>query len=238
MTKTNASINEIKVTWANSIEWLPDLNPSISTIGQIETVEIPNGTAETLVLYPWVSIDGPCVQLTYNKVDHPELADSGYDSWGVAEYDYSNSCSPPTVSWKHYLGIADGSATVAVISSDRLAVTVESSSRQQSQLKRMLIRIDGCCVVTKERVEAALECAHIIPVQDSRSNDSIHNAILLRADIHRLFDRKLISIDLDGKVEIDDSLAKSNYAELSSVKIPTPTLKRITKRLNEKRRLR
>lgn len=52
----------------------------------------------------------------------------------------------------------------------------------------------GACLVSGCRVPAALEAAHIVPVADGGS-DRVANGVLLRADLHRLFDAGLLTID-------------------------------------------
>ena len=73
----------------------------------------------------------------------------------------------------------------------------------------------GRCVVTGCDAEAALEAAHIVPYRGEHTND-VSNGLLLRADIHTLFDRGLIAVDTDGMtVVLDDSLLATAYAALA-----------------------
>lgn len=50
------------------------------------------------------------------------------------------------------------------------------------------------CAVSGCSTEAALEAAHIEPFSQGGA-DTVENGLLLRADIHRLFDRNLVAID-------------------------------------------
>lgn len=54
----------------------------------------------------------------------------------------------------------------------------------------------NCCCITGCSIPAVLECAHIDPYL-APGSDNTRNGLLLRADIHTLFDRHLISIDPD-----------------------------------------
>lgn len=67
--------------------------------------------------------------------------------------------------------------------------------RGQPEFRDGLIRVyGGRCAVTRCDAIAALEAAHVAPYSETFSNH-ITNGILLRADIHTLFDLDLIGID-------------------------------------------
>ncbi len=59
--------------------------------------------------------------------------------------------------------------------------------------KRLLAAYKGRCAITGCEVEAILEAAHIIPYKGAKTNHT-GNGLLLRADLHTLFDLKLIAI--------------------------------------------
>jgi hypothetical protein len=58
---------------------------------------------------------------------------------------------------------------------------------------------NSTCALTQETTPEALIAAHIIPVEED-GNDDPDNGILLRADVHILFDEQLIRIDKNGSV--------------------------------------
>ncbi len=63
----------------------------------------------------------------------------------------------------------------------------------------------GTCIITGCTTQTALEAAHIIPFADGGA-DTLENGLLLRADLHRLFDANLMAIDPDtGKVHFKDT---------------------------------
>ena len=68
--------------------------------------------------------------------------------------------------------------------------------RGQPEFRQKLLEAYGCCSITDCISEKALEAAHIRPYSDTKNNDPT-NGLLLRADIHTLFDRHLIGIDPD-----------------------------------------
>ena len=83
--------------------------------------------------------------------------------------------------------------------------------RGQSEFrKNLLLAYDGKCCITTCHVESVLEAAHIITHSEG-SNYLISNGLLLRADIHTLYDLNLIGIDGKGKVNISESLHESEY---------------------------
>jgi len=57
------------------------------------------------------------------------------------------------------------------------------------------------CAVTLERTMPALETSHIKPYKESGPN-SISNGLLLRADLHQIFDEGYITLTPDHKIEV------------------------------------
>ena len=79
---------------------------------------------------------------------------------------------------------------------------------------QLLIAYGGKCAITGFDSEDALEAAHIIPYLGEHTND-VRNGLLLRADIHTLFDRGLIAINPgDMSIELSKSLVSSAYKYL------------------------
>ncbi|MEP3889016.1 MAG: HNH endonuclease [Hellea sp.] len=77
----------------------------------------------------------------------------------------------------------------------------------QSEFRRDVIkRFKGRCALTGCRVLEAMEAAHIVPIAEDGS-DEAKNGILLRRDIHRLFDLDLILISpKNGNVKLDSRI--------------------------------
>lgn len=57
------------------------------------------------------------------------------------------------------------------------------------------------CAITQERTLPALEASHIRPYSDSGPH-SVKNGILLRSDIHRLFDNGYVTVTTDFRFEV------------------------------------
>ena len=85
--------------------------------------------------------------------------------------------------------------------------------------KIILKRYEGKCAITNCPIREVLEAAHILRHSISGINHS-SNGILLRSDIHSLFDTNKIKISPDDyTIEIDESLRNSNYWQYNGEKI-------------------
>jgi hypothetical protein len=80
---------------------------------------------------------------------------------------------------------------------------------------------DGKCAATGCDVPAALEAAHIHPYRGAETN-LVSNGLLLRADIHTLFDLGLIAVDGAGRWVIAEELANTTYATLAGQQLGQP----------------
>jgi hypothetical protein len=101
--------------------------------------------------------------------------------------------------------------------------------RGQSSFRSSLIEAyGGKCVVTGCDILAVLEAAHIKPYRGERDN-AVQNGLLLRADIHTLFDLNLLAINpANLAVAIDESLSGSCYAIYSGKKLLLPNKIRLS----------
>jgi putative restriction endonuclease len=61
------------------------------------------------------------------------------------------------------------------------------------------------CAVTKEHSLPALEAAHIQPYGQEGSH-AVSNGLLLRSDVHRLFDKGYVTVNSDLRFEVSDRL--------------------------------
>ncbi len=92
--------------------------------------------------------------------------------------------------------------------------------RGQKRFRDDLLEIyKGTCVITGCKVKAVLEAAHITPYLGPHTNHP-SNGLLLRADIHTLWDLGLIAINPESmQVEISNKLMGSDYAVYRGQKI-------------------
>ena len=85
---------------------------------------------------------------------------------------------------------------VSVDDRDRVLAEVLCRRGQGKFRRKLLKSYGGTCAVTGCQIEALLEAAHILPHRGTASN-FIGNGLLLRADIHTLFDLGLLTIRSD-----------------------------------------
>jgi hypothetical protein len=93
----------------------------------------------------------------------------------------------------------------------------------QPRFRQQLLHLyGGACAITGTCLEPVLEAAHILPYNGPMTNHP-QNGILLRADLHVLFDRKLISIDPDGlTVIVSERLMGTYYEQYHGKKVAVP----------------
>jgi hypothetical protein len=98
-------------------------------------------------------------------------------------------------------------------------------TRRQGQPKFRRALLDayrGQCAISGWAVTQVLEAAHILPYRGAHSNP-VSNGVLLRSDLHMLFDQGLIDIDPETyKVAIAPDLMGTPYEEFSGKRIQLP----------------
>lgn len=92
---------------------------------------------------------------------------------------------------------------------------VKKRLRQSKFRKELLVAYNYTCAVTGSKVIELLEAAHIQPY-DGIHTSVVSNGILLRSDIHDLFDlkkdgKRLINISVNYKIEVYSTLEGSEY---------------------------
>jgi predicted restriction endonuclease len=78
------------------------------------------------------------------------------------------------------------------------------------------------CAATGYTAREVLEAAHIDPYRGAKSN-VLSNGLLLRADIHTLFDLNLIGVDDQGRWVVSSRLAGTAYADLAGKRLAPPS---------------
>lgn len=112
------------------------------------------------------------------------------------------------------------------LSDDRIRLLREIVQRRgQDKFRRdLLSAYGGRCAITGCNVEDALEAAHIIGYMGS-STQHVKNGILMRADIHTLFDLRLLKICPETfSVVLAPSLRESSYADLHGQPLRRPVV--------------
>ncbi|MDR6265301.1 HNH endonuclease signature motif containing protein [Roseobacter sp. N2S] len=79
---------------------------------------------------------------------------------------------------------------------------------------------NGKCLLTSSKVKQALEAAHVLPHNGDRVRDRADNGMLLRRDLHTMFDAMLWSIDpKTNKVRLARRLVDESYIALEGMVI-------------------
>jgi hypothetical protein len=117
---------------------------------------------------------------------------------------------------------ADDSATYSPkgVEDNRERTLREITKRQGQGAFRsgLLTAYEGRCAITGSAVKQVLEAAHITPFLGPETNH-ISNGLLLRSDLHTLWDRGLIYICEDLKLQLKPCLETSEYFDLAGEKI-------------------
>ena len=93
---------------------------------------------------------------------------------------------------------------------------------QQGFRYTLLSAYAGRCCVSDTNVPEVLEAAHIIPYRDLQNNQPA-NGLLLRADIHTLFDLGHIAVDTSAMdVVVSPQMRDSEYGELAGRRLVVP----------------
>jgi hypothetical protein len=160
------------------------------------------------------------------------------DSWGwevckgdlVIDFNTTVTTVPERISFHHEGSgdideLTEGEDWVYVPPQDVQQVAVKPRGRlmtsrlarpDQQRLRSLLLSEHGGCQITGAKAFAALEACHIVPVKN-KGPDEISNAILLRSDLHALFDAGLIQFRLSGNkwlLHCSPSLQDQQYRKL------------------------
>lgn len=104
------------------------------------------------------------------------------------------------------------------VSDGRRLVLAEIVRRQgQDKFRQSLMKAySNKCAMTGCDTSWVLEAAHVTPYRGSGTN-SLQNGLLLRADVHTLFDLSLVSVSpSDRTIQISKALQSSIYWELQN----------------------
>jgi hypothetical protein len=90
---------------------------------------------------------------------------------------------------------------------------------QSAFRKRLVVRFDGKCAISGCKVDQVLEAAHITPYRGTATNH-VQNGLLLRADLHTLWDRGLLAIEPEsGEVWVGKDARLDEYKKLHGRKL-------------------
>jgi hypothetical protein len=153
--------------------------------------------------------------------------------WGTATITISSDLDSATAKWQGTPPNPTYDGRCIILPKAPLEKTereeVSRIKRRQDDFRDWLL-IDRCCAITGEETQAALEAAHIVAAAGGGLEDP-GNGILLRADIHRLYDAKLFEILPDGSIKITGTLSDPYRNILESAKVSDTIMGRIRKSL-------
>lgn len=180
-------------TWER---WVYAGNQIVSYIANVEAFS-QRGTERTL-------------RLRYERDDQYDLRvkdDENGVRWGTSTTTWDTSGQNASAKWADAEDSLDWSGPAikvtvlggqSPVEDNRKSGSVIVKLRpKQREMRYALLFLEKCCVLSAESEEAALDAAHIIPVELG-GTEKVENAILLRADLHRLFDSGLFWFELSG----------------------------------------
>jgi putative restriction endonuclease len=104
----------------------------------------------------------------------------------------------------------------------RVLMEITRRRGQSAFRQKLLNAYERRCAISNCDAEAVLEAAHIVPYRGDHTNVA-SNGLLLRSDLHTLFDLNLIRIDgTTLSVVVDPSLAASEYGRLDGSRLRVP----------------
>lgn len=109
--------------------------------------------------------------------------------------------------------------------------TVKIVQRGQA-FRDKLLEFERCCSISGENTCSALEAAHLIASKSSGA-EIRENGILLRADLHRLYDAGQFTIDPKGRIVIGDGLSKDYQQQLRGKRLSAASYGRVQRALQK-----
>lgn len=104
----------------------------------------------------------------------------------------------------------------------RIELAIVQRQGQPAFRRDLMENYGGACAMTGSRIEVVLEAAHIVPYRGPGTN-RLDNGLLLRSDIHTLFDLGLIAVNPVGnRIVVAKSLLKTEYGALHGRRLRKP----------------
>ena len=227
----------IRISWYSSQEFIELDFAQLSQNTQITTTREWWIDDEQLVTYNVVSecsqsSDGVVtLVIRYDHKLNPHL-DRSCVYWGTSTIVINPDATSGKASWSDasvsaHNGDTEWEKIGDLLAGQRRRVTTTKIMRQQQQFRQDLIALGIAngqkpkCELTGETEQSALEAAHIVAVKND-GNEVVQNGLLLRADIHRLYDAGAFTINIKGEVSIISDQLSTTYRKLLSGKVLSP----------------
>ena len=236
----------LTVSWPEATErvFLGDVS-ELSVGSVVATTEDWRGTSSRLryqarVEHLQEKHDSLLVVLRYLEIENPTATPN--DAWGTSTLRLHLPGSKGTAVWRDDRPgeeFSSGRRPVAVSTNedeiDKKLKPVLQRVRKQNRFRKDLLLLYGSCAITGETLPYVLDAAHIREVRGD-AGFAPGNGLLLRTDIHRLFDARLLRIENDGRVILKGA-AKKAQTYLNVVKKLDPnTLDRVKANLLKRNR--
>jgi HNH endonuclease len=153
-------------------------------------------------------------RLTFADSDRTALQGAQWKSKGVDEFEDCEFETP------QFEGPPESPYTPPSGAAKKKAHMVRERPGQKAFRRNLKLAYGHCCCITGCGVSDALEGAHIDPYK-APASDNVRNGLLLRKDVHALFDEHLIGIEPGTLIIRVASLARSEacYAKLHGAKL-------------------
>ncbi len=237
---------ELVIEWNDSIEHI-EIDPNnLSGIADLPSSRLFwRDTKESIQLNISTTVkqlENGDTELTiqHNKDSNTHISPDA-TSWGESSIIIKHGDTQGTLDWKDISapensGPRNWAIHAIELNEDPEYEHIKRLKRAQKEFKNTLLEWDSpICSISHESTPATVQAAHIIAKKD-RGPDIPANGILLRADIHQLYDADLFKIDPAGNVvEVDVDNLSDDYSKiLLGAKLEPSTLNRVKKCLEYK----
>ena len=197
----------IKWRWAREVLTL-DLNALKRGAQILRTTETWSGVLKPYIYNTTSRFDpdntgGGTLTIVYAATNNPHMKDLDC-RWGTSVIHLDSELKGGKAEWQD-------EEEIGILKRER--EQVERWARLQARFRKRLLMIDPRCAITGEEELALLDAAHVVPAADDGS-DIEANGLLLRIDLHRLFDAGFFRISKQGKIKVSEKLQSSHYRAL------------------------
>ena len=231
--------NALELTWlddvaAGYVDILPRswFASDADGVDALHAVRGPKGREQQAICRRTVSARR--VTLDYDLVEFRNFNEKNGIIRGVLTLDFADSsrisvktihwngerCSKEDVQWKW----TEWSPADPQLE-DEPAFALVMARAVQAGFKALLLRVyEGACCISNCKVLAVLEAVHIRPFAEHATNQNhANNGLLMRSDLHVLFDRGLLAINPKGVVRVaPEARTFREYAELDGKSLRKP----------------
>jgi hypothetical protein len=233
----------LRIKWDGVTEFI-SIDPNDSSISRsiINTKEYWHEENETVTYNVFCSkfakTDSKLhICLEYNESKNLKLKGRN-ECWGKSEIVINLASKKANATWsdiRNGNGYS-GTAKSCVVLEDSLLdeMTYEEISRikrpKQSVVRQTLLQIYGKCALSGETTNTVLDVAHIIEA-GKKGAYTLKNCLLLRADLHRLFDRGQLKFSMNGTVVLSPDVKGNYYNEISRKRLPPEVMDHVREAL-------